>query len=733
MLLTRQVLDRTLQWGAVVIFGGMVLNASMIQMLRPIPYPAELLALVGFLAAGAFVWCVMDAVTSSPRRTGVRCAVGVALTAGIIQGLGGYFNPSAPAQPTFAYLLSGGVGLCGYAFARRHSAVVLVLLSASFAWDNWPILPPMDCVLVSSLQLIAGTVTILVVPLLIDMADEVERSLAAAWSEREELDREHRRAAEQQRWDGLVHDKVLGALLLGGRGTGPVERAAATELAGEASDAAASPITAESQSHLAASIAAAIDRLGLTLEVDIEDTMSEGPHREAIRGAMEAVLSNVARHSGARSASVAGSVSDLGGSVTIRDHGSGFDPKQPRPGKAGIDLSIRARMDQIGGSARIESAPGAGTTVTLVLPDVRDASTTTPIGDWRATRFTPLAALGLAAVAVHVIMAIRHGEQTRSLPWLAVTVTLVILLTIWVLVTPLEHPRWALPAVIACAILPGLATLNISHPDHAGWGYWFVGTLDTALCFIAVRARPSWAIGVAVIAPAGIGIAQHSRGAASAVMVGEGLTQLLVFAAAASVVRIAMDTATAYVNQETAREGAFRIARSQLDEVRSVAAARTRALGAQVNAMLVRLARGDDLTAEDRAECLALEAAARDGLVAAPLLTPELAQRLRTARDHGVRVDMTAEDGHPQGIAEFRELIEVALRYALPSCTVRVLWRPDKKGRLGSISVVGPYTPNAVPELHAIAQGAAHGFDLNVLADEDSLLFELSTSRVRAG
>ena len=48
------------------------------------------------------------------------------------------------------------------------------------------------------------------------------------------------------------------------------------------------------------------------------------------------------------------------GAVTSRDVGSGFDP--------GVGESIVARMSEVGGSATIESLPGAGTRVTLWVP-----------------------------------------------------------------------------------------------------------------------------------------------------------------------------------------------------------------------------------------------------------------------------------------------------------------------------------------------------------------------------
>lgn len=53
--------------------------------------------------------------------------------------------------------------------------------------------------------------------------------------------------------------------------------------------------------------------------------------------------------------------------VSVRDHGTGFDAGAHRAG-FGIENSIHARMAEIGGTARIDSAPGQGTRVVLTAP-----------------------------------------------------------------------------------------------------------------------------------------------------------------------------------------------------------------------------------------------------------------------------------------------------------------------------------------------------------------------------
>jgi signal transduction histidine kinase len=54
-------------------------------------------------------------------------------------------------------------------------------------------------------------------------------------------------------------------------------------------------------------------------------------------------------------------------SLYVRDRGAGFDPDSVAPDRRGVAASIRGRMERVGGTARIVSAPGEGTEVELKL------------------------------------------------------------------------------------------------------------------------------------------------------------------------------------------------------------------------------------------------------------------------------------------------------------------------------------------------------------------------------
>jgi len=78
------------------------------------------------------------------------------------------------------------------------------------------------------------------------------------------------------------------------------------------------------------------------------------------------VLHNAARHSQAAQVDVQVEFPDQQIRIVVRDNGQGFDLDSRRDG-LGIN-SIRKRMDQLGGTVEFQTAPGAGTTVTLCVP-----------------------------------------------------------------------------------------------------------------------------------------------------------------------------------------------------------------------------------------------------------------------------------------------------------------------------------------------------------------------------
>lgn len=86
-----------------------------------------------------------------------------------------------------------------------------------------------------------------------------------------------------------------------------------------------------------------------------------------VAAAREAMV-NAARHSGADRVSLYAEVEDDDITVFVRDRGAGFDQRGIAPDRQGVRRSIVERMERHGGTAAINSVPGAGTEVVLTLP-----------------------------------------------------------------------------------------------------------------------------------------------------------------------------------------------------------------------------------------------------------------------------------------------------------------------------------------------------------------------------
>lgn len=86
---------------------------------------------------------------------------------------------------------------------------------------------------------------------------------------------------------------------------------------------------------------------------------------EAIASATAEALRNVHRHAGVPTAYVTVRSTGTAVTVLIRDEGAGFDPRAPRLTRHGVARSVLGRMNDLGGTARVDSRPGEGTTVML--------------------------------------------------------------------------------------------------------------------------------------------------------------------------------------------------------------------------------------------------------------------------------------------------------------------------------------------------------------------------------
>jgi len=105
------------------------------------------------------------------------------------------------------------------------------------------------------------------------------------------------------------------------------------------------------------------------LDVEALEARIPGDAEIVLYRVFQEAMTNVARHSHAKSARVAASRNDHVLKLTVEDDGNGFAPASNPLGEQGIGLfGMAERLALIGGILEIRSAPGQGTTIVAEIP-----------------------------------------------------------------------------------------------------------------------------------------------------------------------------------------------------------------------------------------------------------------------------------------------------------------------------------------------------------------------------
>lgn len=190
---------------------------------------------------------------------------------------------------------------------------------------------------------------------------------------------------ERARLARIVHDGVLQVLALVQRRGLELGGAAAElgRLAGEQEVALRALVHGEAVTRSSGPVAGPdvdlVERLAVSAPAHVTVSgpgtavVLPGAVAEEVVAAVHACLDNVARHVGERAPAWV-LVEDLGDSVvvTVRDEGPGIAPGRleaaEAEGRMGVTGSIRGRLVDLGGSAQLVTAPGAGTEWELTVP-----------------------------------------------------------------------------------------------------------------------------------------------------------------------------------------------------------------------------------------------------------------------------------------------------------------------------------------------------------------------------
>jgi signal transduction histidine kinase len=112
-------------------------------------------------------------------------------------------------------------------------------------------------------------------------------------------------------------------------------------------------------------------RSGLQLSLELMDVPTDEAGRLALYRLVQEALTNVLRHAKAKHVRVSLSEADGWLQLHVRDDGQGFNPEAVGSGHHGL-LGMRYRMESLGGTLQLLSAPGRGTLVLARLPPRED-------------------------------------------------------------------------------------------------------------------------------------------------------------------------------------------------------------------------------------------------------------------------------------------------------------------------------------------------------------------------
>lgn len=226
-----------------------------------------------------------------------------------------------------------------------------------------------------------GSVQFIIVALVVGWAFEAlrQRERLRLDAEAERAEAESELAAAQQRSTRLeersaiarqLHDSVLQTLkLISGSADDPDEvrylsRVQERDLRRTINEY-QSPYDDSFRARLLEARATVEDSYRVEIAQVINDDAEMNQALSAVVGAATEAMVNAARHSGSKKIDLFAEIRDGQLRVNVRDRGKGFDPRSRR---SGISHSIVERVEAVGGSAEVKSAPGSGTEVVMTLP-----------------------------------------------------------------------------------------------------------------------------------------------------------------------------------------------------------------------------------------------------------------------------------------------------------------------------------------------------------------------------
>ena len=515
------------------------------------------------------------------------------------------------------------------------------------------------------------------------------------------------RARVRRRADNFIHDRILSVLkVIPTESTEPAQlRAGAREALADLDTAAAEPDAPVNSSELLTALTRRLRAIGGD-DVVISDSITQDlnlPQEVAqalIDAAAEALRNSLTHAADPEQGPVARTAtlrSDADGvTITVSDDGRGFDPEHATISRYGISGSIIARMHDVAGEARIDSSPGAGTTVTLSW-SARATTTTTSASPLSLASCLETSEAQTIVVCIFILyilttlIEVRAGSYRHLAPviagLLAMGLAALALLKRWP-----AHRMPGRAAALVAATAGGANVLVVFQIDFTGWpGYtsWCIGAGTTLCCGLIARERPrqAWAGLVLILTVIGIWTLSTGRNPVNIFALGSGQFSTLLIWHLTARISIGITARTAASEAAGAEITAQRRAHRESETLMRQAMTTVRQ---RVEPLLTAIAEGAPITAGMRTRARMLEAELRDERRAPFFTGTRVIESARAARIRGIDVILLDDRGTSGGLTDDAQKVVIgqaarALDDARQGQVVIRLLPPRQRPRLLSI------------------------------------------------
>jgi len=471
------------------------------------------------------------------------------------------------------------------------------------------------------------------------------------------------RTRARRRTDNFIHDHILSVLkVIPTESTETAQlRAGAREALADLDTAAAEPDESSARSsELLAALTRRLRAIGGD-DVVISDSITKDlnlPQETAqalIDAAAEALRNSLTHAAGPDRGPIARTAalrSDADGiTITVSDDGRGFDPEHTGTIRHGVSGSIIARMRDAQGQARIDSSPGAGTTVTLSwsTPTATTTTGTSPLS-LASCLETPEAQTIVVCIFILYVLITLLEVRAGSYRHLAPVIAGLLAIGLSALALLKRRPGYSLPArtaALVAAAAGGADALIIFQIDFAGWpSYtsWCIGASSVLCCGLIVRERPrqAWAGLLLIITVIGVWTLITGRNPITIFALGSGQFSTLLIWHSTARISIAITARTAASEAAGAEIIARRRAHQESEVLMRQAMTSVRR---RVGPLLTAIAEGASITAGMRTRARMLEVELRDERRAPFFTDTRVIESARAARTRGIDVILLDDRG----------------------------------------------------------------------------------------